>query len=438
MRVGFVTCVHPFYELPAVVRNRELAVSGLRDCGCEVIACGTPRTPEDAVALAAQLRKSDVDAVLLFFCTWVSEEVTLALAGELMDIPMLMWALPYLDRDIPMPSPMSGLVASASNIRRLGKRFAYMIGHVTGEMLERCLRSLEVAAVATALRRSRFGIVGGPCPGMVDVEVDEAILKHALGVSAIHFELGALLHAAWGASPEAATGRLLALAGGMEIDEETLAKNLRLYAGMRELVEKNRLDAYCVRCWPELRDQHKITMCAAHVLMSQDGIPNSCEVDLPALVTTFLLSRLAGSPAFNFDITAYLENEGALQLAHCGAADPRLARKPRDVRVRSHMRTGTGATVEFPFKEGAVTLAKLMRPVNGRLKLFVASGRVIPSGDGVRGSVATVRPESSVEAFLDKILREGVEHHIALVYGSWQRDLEQFCDFTGVDYLPLS
>jgi L-fucose isomerase-like protein len=35
------------------------------------------------------------------------------------------------------------------------------------------------------------------------------------------------------------------------------------------------------------------------------------------------------------------------------------------------------------------------------------------------------------------MMREGVEHHLALVYGDWKRDLELFCEFTGVEYVPL-
>ena len=80
-----------------------------------------------------------------------------------------------------------------------------------------------------------------------------------------------------------------------------------------------------MRCWPELRDHHKLTMCAAHSLLSQEGIPSSCEVDLPALITTYVLNQLAGAPAFNFDVTGYLEEEDAIQFAHCGAAAPALA-----------------------------------------------------------------------------------------------------------------
>ena len=136
LRIGFITCVHPIYDLPPVARQRQDAIEELRRFGCEVIAAETPRTVADAVEVAARLRAGAIDVVLLFFCTWVAEEITLTLAGELQDVPMLIWALPYLERDIPMPSPISGLVASGSNIRRSGKRFVYLIGHVTPEQVQ--------------------------------------------------------------------------------------------------------------------------------------------------------------------------------------------------------------------------------------------------------------------------------------------------------------
>ena len=276
---------------------------------------------------------------------------------------------------------------------------------------------------------------------MLDVSVEDAVVEKALGATTVHIELDALLDAAQAASPEEAAKvarRFISETGGLRgLSEETLTDNSRLYIGMKELIETHRLDAYCVRCWPELRDQRKITVCTAHALLSREGVPNCCEVDLTALVTTYLLAQLSGTAAFNFDITGYLEEENAIQFAHCGAADLSLAADPKKALLRAHMRTGTGATVEFPFKEGVVTLAKLMRPASGGLKLFVARGQAVASGEHVRGSVATVRPEPSAAAFIDKVVREAVEHHIALVYGDWTADLAQFCDFTGLDYLPL-
>src|SRR5450759_4644782 len=102
LKIAFVTCVHPYYDLPPIARQRQDAIDELRRIGCEVIAAETPRTALDAVEIAARLRDSAIDVVLLFFCTWVAEEITLTLAAELRDVPLLIWALPYLDKDIPM------------------------------------------------------------------------------------------------------------------------------------------------------------------------------------------------------------------------------------------------------------------------------------------------------------------------------------------------
>jgi len=437
-KAGFVTCVHPYYDLPAVVARRDQAVSELRRAGIAVVQAQTPRTSLEAQEIAAQLRSEQVDVVVLFFCTWVAEEITLALARETLDIPLLLWSLPYLDQDIPMPSPISGLTSTGSNIRRLGKSFAHMIGHVTPPKVAAAVSVIHTAAVVRRLRQARFGIVGYPCPGMLDVGIDEAELQKALGVTVVHLDLDSLMREAQSASAEDAAAAALSLAsqsGGLrDITQETLTENMRLYLGMKRLIEQHKLNAYCVRCWPELRDQRRLTMCAAHAMLAQEGIPSTCEVDLPALITAYVLSQLAGQPSFNFDITGFLEEEDAVQLAHCGAAHPALAAEPAQVLIRTHMRTASGATVEFPFKEGPATIAKLLRPIGGKFKLFAARGHVIPSV-GVRGSVATFRPQAGAAALLDQMLREPVEHHLALVYGDGTRALSRFCDFTGLEYV---
>jgi L-fucose isomerase-like protein len=437
-KIGLVTCVHPLYDLPAVAARRRDAIEGLRATGCEVIAAAVPRSPADAIQAAALLRRDGVDLVVLFFVTWVTEGVTLELARQLMDVPMLLWALPYLDRDIPMPSPMSGITASGSNIRRLGKRFTHVIGEVTPGILEGIARAARVAAVVGALRQARFGVFGTPCPGMLDVEAEDSDFEKVLGSTTVRFDLDALVAAADAASPaEAARAadRLTAIADfGPECDRQSLERSLQLYVALKETIRERNLAGYSVRCWPELRDGRKITPCTAHALLAEEGIPSTCEVDLPALIGAFVLARLADAPTFNFDITAYLEDEGAIQLAHCGAAAPQLAAPGVRPLLRAHMRTGTGATLEFPFKTGPATLAKLMRPFAGKLKLFVAEGQVI-SSEGIRGSVATFRPDAPLAVFMDTWIREAVEHHASLVYGRLQRDLELFCNFTGVELI---
>ena len=71
MKIGFVTCVHPYYDLPAVAARREQAIAELRNAGFEVVATVTPRDPDDAVRTGMQLKDGGVDAVLLFILSLI-------------------------------------------------------------------------------------------------------------------------------------------------------------------------------------------------------------------------------------------------------------------------------------------------------------------------------------------------------------------------------
>ena len=330
--VGFVTCVHPFYELPAVVEARQRAIDELRQSGCEVVAAAIPRKTHDAMEIARCLggARSTWRCFLLhlggrghhFGSGQGTRRTFHAAVGASVSRQRRADAFPYERADV------FGLEYAADR-----RTLSASGGRRQPANVEKSARG-ESGGGGAGLRSARFGIIGGACPGMLDVEVDAADIQTALGATTVQMDLDTLLRAAKAAPAEEASRaaeRLMSAARGeRSIDEGRLTENLRLYAGLKEMVRQNKLDGYCVRCWPELRDERKITACAAHALLAEEGVSNTCEVDLTALITTWVLSRLAGAPAFNFDLTAYLEEEGAVQLAHCGAAAPRWRgmRKP--------------------------------------------------------------------------------------------------------------
>ena len=74
-RIGFITRVHPFYDLPAVAAKREQAVVELRKTDCQVVEAAIPRTALDALEIAGVLKQREIDLAVLFFCTWVSRKI---------------------------------------------------------------------------------------------------------------------------------------------------------------------------------------------------------------------------------------------------------------------------------------------------------------------------------------------------------------------------
>jgi L-fucose isomerase-like protein len=437
-RIGFVTCVHPTFDLPSVLKHQDAAIFGLRNAGCEVLVPGIARNPKDGSKITNELIAEDIDLLLFFFCSWADEEMTLSIAQELGNVPLLLWALPYLDLAVPMPSPMTGLTTTGCNLRRAERLFMYQIGEVTADRIRAIARAARNASVVKKLRTAKFGVFGQNCPGTIDTNCDDSLLRKFLGINIIHGAIDDLIRAGDAASQAEAlqlAQQMTERIGRSEIMMNDLANQCRLLIGMKALVREHQLDGFTVRCWPELRDQHQNTICLAMAEMAESGIVSACQADVMALVTSFILTSLAGQPSCTLEITAYLEEQNALQFAHCGSAAASLARDANSAVIRRHMRTGSGAVIEFPFKPRAVTVAKLLRPSDSGMKMFVARGEVIPNASAMRGSVATVRVEPSPQKVIESILHYKVEHHMVMVYGDWMEDLMQLAQFTGIEIL---
>ena len=115
----------------SVLQRRDDALRALRAAGCQVVAVDIGKDPQANSWIVDELKKTEIDLLLFFFCTWVDEEATLSIAQELRTTPLLLWALPYLDLTVPMPSPMTGITTTGCNLRRAERPFLHQIGEAT-------------------------------------------------------------------------------------------------------------------------------------------------------------------------------------------------------------------------------------------------------------------------------------------------------------------
>lgn len=439
-RIGFVTCVNSIYTIPSTAHHRDAAISGLRAANCDLVVSETAENPQDIPKIIDELRKADIEVLLFFFCTWVADEITLSIAQEMQDTPLLLWALPYLDLSVPMPSPMTGITATGCNLTRAGRRYLYRIGMANTDTIQAVAAAARTAAAVRKLQQARFGVFGSSCPGMMDTACDESLLQKLLGLTVLRFEIDDLIRARDASSAQEALNlarQLKKRVGRSEVALGTIAEQCRLLLAVKSLIQKHRLDGFSARCWPELRDQHKATICLAMADLAEAGIVSACESDVTALVTSYVLSTITGRPSCTLEITAQLEDQNALQMAHCGVAAMSLAGNPKPA-IRSHMSTGAGALVEFGFKPGMVTIAKMLRPFENRMRMFIGRGEIIPTDRAMRGTTATVCVEPSPALFLQSMLHNAVEHNLVITYGDWMDDLEQFAHLAGIECVSPS
>ena len=338
-------------RLRAVVTTVAERLAGARDLGLAT-------SPGEAAE-----RLQGCGPAVIVFSTGGTEHIVLQAAAAAAG-PLLLVAHPYANS-------LPALLEAYPLLRRLGASAAY-IEELSPEAAERGLApGLRGLLAASRLRGARLGVIGEPSPWLVYSRVEPAELRERLGVTLVEVPMERLVEEYQGASPPPGLlERLASSAASVERPRAELEKALRLYAAVKRIAERERLDAVTVECF-EVIPRLDTTACLALSLLNSEGIVAGCEGDVPATLTMMLASWASGRPAFMAN-PARLYSDGLL-LAHCTApiSEGRY-------RLLSHYETGKGVGVSLEYPRGAeATIARLSPSLDA---LRIGVGEVLESG----------------------------------------------------------
>ena len=126
-----------------------------------------------------------------------------------------------------------------------------------------------------------------------------------------------------------------------------------IYARLKEIIAKNQLDGITIRCFDLLKTV-KNTGCIAVSKLNDEGIPASCESDIPTLLTMVACKRLTGEPGFMVN-PARIQPDGQMLLAHCTIP----LKMTESHEYTTHFESGIGVAIHGELAEGDYTLVKL-------------------------------------------------------------------------------
>lgn len=417
---------------------RDSLLRKLSQLGHEIVTHDRPVIESgEAFSAAERMRRADVDLLVVLVGTFTQDPVMTNLVQNV-KVPVVFWAVPEVALKGPPGGPsrsggLVGAIMNASALSKMGMRFKVLFGEPTDQKaFGRLKNTIEAVRVLKALRTSRLGIVGYHSPGFYDGSVDEVALKQHVGTELVHIDLSELNAVSQRiAESEAKRTHQEVTNRIMDLTPEERVRDGRVFLGLKQLVEANKLDAVAVKCWPEL----KFTSCFALSRLSDMGIPGGCEGDVNATVTMLTLQRLTGQPVYLCDVFHLDEKRNTILTYHCGAAAPSLASKKSEISIRKHDQ-GIGATVEFPVRPGRVTIAR-MGSCGGKYRMFIATGEALRTKQIVRGNPLEVRLDSKVDDFLKTITSTGVEHHMLMVHGDWSDILTEMCEIADFEKITV-
>lgn len=179
----------------------------------------------------------------------------------------------------------------------------------------------------------RLGVVGEPSDWLIASKVDDAYILEQTGIQLVHVPIDEVTS-------------LGEVDGGMKGAEQ-------IYERLKEIVARYELNGLTLRCF-DLLTTVKNTGCIALSHLNDEGIPASCEGDIPLLLTMILAKQKYGRIGFQVN-PARIGDDGRMLFAHCTIPLKMTTSHVYD----THFESGIGVGIHGELPLGKYRLMKL-------------------------------------------------------------------------------
>ncbi len=225
-----------------------------------------------------------------------------------------------------------GKLSIADVFRQMGIPFTIFGNHVEHPSSSAFAATLKkfgaVCRIVKRLRRFNIGAIGARTTVFKTIRFDEiALARYYINVETLDMtQLFALMHGVDKGSAEfkEARAKIAAESGdNSKMPPEQQDASAALYIALKQIAKDYYLDAIALRCWNELQAEFRIAPCSVIGLLTRDGLPVSCELDVCNAIAMAILQEAAEAPPMCMDWNNnYGDDPDKCILFHCGQVAP--------------------------------------------------------------------------------------------------------------------
>ena len=394
---------------------------------------GGVETFQEAQKCAALFRRhrEDLIGVLVVLPNFGDEKgvaETLKLAG--LDVPVLVQAYPDdLDKmDVARRrDAWCGKISVCNNLHQFGIPFSLTTKHVVhpaDPSFEADLAAfVAVCRVVKGLRKVRIGAVGARPGAFNTVRYSEKILQRH-GISVVTVDLSHILGQANKLTPSDAVvkerlEKIHHYAPTGRTPSDKLVQIAKLDVALTDFMEEHSLDATAIQCLSSLQQNYGCNVCTSMSIMSENGLPSACEVDVTGTLSMYAMQLASGSPSALVDWNNnYAQDENKCVLFHCGNWAKSFL---PDIEISTAPILGTtigeentygalaGRTPASPLTFGRISTDD----TRGVIKTYVGEGRLTDDALHTFGTRAVARIPD-LQGLMKYVCRHGFEHHVVM------------------------
>jgi len=203
------------------------------------------------------------------------------------------------------------------------------------------------------------------------------------------------------------------------IPDEALLKMAKLGAVIDTWMKQAHVTVSAVQCWTSIEEFFGVVPCTVMSMMSNDLIPSACEVDVPGVLSMYMLRLASETPSALLDWNNnYGNNPNKCVCFHCSNLPKHFFSKPPIMDYQAIIagtvgKENTFGTCVGRVKSGAMTYARFSTDDrSGIIRGYTGPGKFTDDPLETFGGAGVLEiPE--LQKLLRFICREGFEHHVA-------------------------
>jgi L-fucose isomerase-like protein len=195
-------------------------------------------------------------------------------------------------------------------------------------------------------------------------------------------------------------------------------------------MEEYNLDALAIRCWPEFAITFGISPCAAMSILQSENKILTCEGDILGSLSMLAYKAIGAETPFMADFSQVNFEEDYGLLWHCGVAACNLWDGECIRSLDPYFAGGKGVTADFVMKSGEISMLRIDY-APGEYRIFLQKAIGNPMKKDLKGTYVKVKFDGNIRNVLNKVINNGIAHHISVVYGDFIMPFEIFGKIKG-------
>ncbi len=333
-----------------------------------------------------------------------------------------------------------GKLSVCSNFYQYGIPFTDTTHHtcdLAGEAFGKDLDNFaRVCRTVKGLRNARIGCIGARTAAFQTVRFSEKLLQ-ASGITVIPVDLSEILGTVQILRDDdsAVQAKLKSFAGYGRIPASIPAANVlkqaKVSVVLERWVEENECDASAIQCWTSIQNNFGCATCLSMSMMSEKLVPSACETDVAGAVSMYALTLAAQAPAALMDWNNnYDDSPDLCVCTHCGNHPKSFLGVEPEISTLGVLGTQIGAdkcfgAVKGKAAPGPLTYFRISTDDRaGQIRAYVGDAAITDHPFDMDGGIAVVRLPD-MRGLLGYMCRNGFEHHVAMVRGTYAHAVEE-------------